>query len=274
MVNFYDISGLCQEFKSIIEQIDNSIGRIRSERDWEYSDSNELDDYIKNGFTEGDFICLYITYNSAKQEFSDIKKEFKSKIDLTNLPEYDIKNIRKNRIELGDFIAYLNIIKIQSNKAIGFLEKIMIPITDKERNKLQDLEDELSKYYPEIQEDYERNIKKAIVSYKEGHILASTLISSRVIIFTLDKFFNHMKKIKGELKEENKTDQIIDYILENKLIDKHDETRTYLIRIMRLARNRYSHNIKEYPDSGDPLSLLDGCLKFIKILSKMKKMCK
>ena len=107
MVNFNDINGLCQEFKSIIEQVDKSIERIRNEHDWEYSDSNELDDYIKNSFIEGDFICLYLMYNSSKQEFNNIKKEFKSKINLTNLPDYDIKNIRQNRIDLADFITSL-----------------------------------------------------------------------------------------------------------------------------------------------------------------------
>lgn len=271
LVNFYDISGLCQEFKSIIEQIDYSINRIRGEHDWEYSNNTDLDNYIKENFTKGDFICIYTMYNSAKQEFYNIKKEFKSKIKLIDIPEYDIKNYRENKIQLGDFITYLNIIKIQSNKAIGFLEKVMVPITDEERNKLKDLEEEFLKYYPKIQEDYEKNINKSFESYRKGHKLASTLISSRVIIYALDEISDQIVEKKGEIKKENKTKQIVEYILENKLIDKHDETRTYLVRIMKLARNRYSHDIKIYPDSGDPLSLLDGCLKFMKILSKMKK---
>ncbi len=265
MKNKLDISGLYSEFSGLIEQIDHSIDRIKNEKDWEYSDSTEEDYTIKSNFRKGDFISYYHIYNSAKKEFNYLKKKINTNINLKELPKID-KNID---IGLTDFIVFLNIIKIQSIKAMGVLEEALTPITDNARNRLKDLEEDFSKFYPKIPQDYKKNIKKAINAYRLGLKLASSLISSRVIIFALDEILNHIKEVKKEVKNGDKIGQIIDFILEKKLIDKHDETRTYLIRISRLARNRFSHNIKSYPDSGDPLSLLDGCLKFVEILSKI-----
>ena len=89
-MNDYDINGLYNEFKSIIEQVDNSIERIRNEKDWEYSHSTDHDAYIKETFDKADFVSCYTTYQSAKQELTKIIKQFNSNIKLKDFSKIEL----------------------------------------------------------------------------------------------------------------------------------------------------------------------------------------
>ena len=263
-----DFNGLYLQFKALIEQIDKAYDRIKNEKEWDHSYSSEEDDFFKRSLRKGDITSYYYMYNSGKQSFNDLKKELNTNVILLDLP----KPVKNYDFALSDAIAIMNIIKIESNKAMGILEKAIYPISNTEINRLESLHSDLSKFYPKIEGEYEKNIEKAIEEYRCGHILASTLISSRVIIYALDAVEKHIEKTEGKLDRKNKTEKIIEFIVKNKLIEKQRETNQYLIKVSKLARDRFSHNIKSYPDAGDPLSLLDGCLKFVEILSKLRKL--
>jgi len=262
-----DIRGLYSHFKALNEQIDKAYDRIKNEKEWDHSYSSEEDDFFKRSLRKGDITSYYYMYNSGKKSFNDLKGELNTNLILTDLP----KPVKNYDFALSDVIAIMNIIKIESSKAMGILEKAIYPISNTEINRLESLHNDLLKFYSKIEGDYEKNIEKAIDEYRCGHILASVLISSRVIIYALDDIEKYIEKKEGKLDRNNKTEKIIEFIVKNKLIEKQRETNRYLIRVSKLARDRFSHNIKSYPDAGDPLSLLDGCLKFVEILSKLKK---
>ena len=86
----------------------------------------------------------------------------------------------------------------------------------------------------------------------------------------MDLINKEIKEDSRKQKSENRNEKIIEFIIKSGLIKKERDTNQNLIRVSKLSRDRFNHNIKSYPDSGDPLSLLDGCLKFCEILSNMK----
>lgn len=267
MENSPNLNGIYHQFNALVEQIDRTYDRIKNEKEWDHSYSSEEDEYFKNSLKRGDIKSFYLIYNSAKKEIEGLEGKTNYSIKLRKLPEPN----KDFNFTLADTFTLLNLIKIESRKAIGVIEKIISPLAPNEINRLGSMERDFEKFYSEIDNDYENNIKKAIEEYKGGHILASTLISSRVIISAFDLLEKHIEKNKGKIEREKRTEKIIEFIIKNDLVKKHRETNQYLLKISKMSRNRFNHNIKSNPDSGDPLSLLDGCLKIVEILSNFEK---
>ena len=157
--------------------------------------------------------------------------------------------------------ALLRTIDIECDKAIGVLESIATPLSKGDLDKLTALRKELEKLSEELQDiNYERNLKEAINEYEKGDYFASALISSRVIIYALNK-------IPGKSDEEK-----VNFLHEKGIIEKgRKDIHESIIKAGRLARNVFSHDIKVFPTPSEAHSLLGDAIGILERVSKVLK---
>lgn len=143
----------------------------------------------------------------------------------------------------------------ECDKALGVLQKLAsLPLTPEVIDKLTSLRQELEKISIDI--NYEKNLKEAIKEYEQGHYLASALISSRVIIYSLNK-------IPGKTDEEK-----LNFLAEKGKIEAgRGDLRKQFIKASKEARNFFSHDIKIFATPEEALSLLSDCVRIVKLVS-------
>lgn len=223
-----DIAGLIEQFKSI-GQMTVNLSKACS--------AGNLLDY------RSEFNALVEEYEDSRRHFDKIKGD--SKIDLKIIYSINMDSeLRKVLIQMP----------IECNKALGVLNKLASPaLTPDEIDKLNSLRQELEKISIDV--NYEKNLEEAIKEHEQGHYLASALISSQVIIYSLDK-------IPGGTDEEK-----LEFLKSNKKIGagRKDEESQFL-KASRIARNFFSHRIDTFPSPEEALSLLSDCVRIVKLV--------
>jgi len=164
------------------------------------------------------------------------------------------------RVNISTIRPILDNVIIGCDVAISGLEEILKPeISPTTLNRLMSLRKELDVLNIDV--DVKKNIEKAISEAEQGHDLASTLISSRVLIYLI-------QKIPGE-KIEEKAKKIANEMVEQKLLPSDrksiiTEARDF-IDIAKKARNIVSHNIHYWPGPEDTLNILSKAVKLVKL---------
>lgn len=191
-------------------------------------------------------------FNQAKVDFDKIRR--KREIDV-----YLITILLPSYLNYGGQKALLTKIKIQCDKAIGVLESIALPLSKTDLDKLTTLRTELNKLSEVLADvNYERNINDAINEYEQGHYLASSLISGRVIKYAMDQIPGDSDKDK------------VKFLREEGIIEKgRKDVQESILKASRKARNFFSHDIKVYPTPSEALSLLSEAFGILKIVSKL-----
>ena len=194
------------------------------------------------------------------EEFNDAKVQFERIRDKQQF-DVNLRSIEKIPSTWAKEKAFLRMLDIECDKAIGVLESIATPLSKDELDKLTALREELEKLsevLPDI--NYERNLKEAIEEYEKGDYLASALISGRVIIYALNQ-------IPGGKDEER-----VEVFKEKGIIGKGKEgeaVRKSIIKASRSARNFLTHNIKGFPAPSEALSLLGDAIVILKLVGKV-----
>lgn len=173
-------------------------------------------------------------YNLRYYEANQVLKVNLHSISITNSSE-------------GQIIGSLRILMAHCDSAVSYFKSTISSISVEQADKLQSLRKQLGQiliYLPEI-EFFTKNIEEAITEFESGHFLASAILSSRVIAYTMDKF-------EGEKDEEK-----IQKLIIKKVIPKdRKDVSTNIMKASRLSRNFLSHNIQIFPSPSDSLSLL------------------
>lgn len=224
-----DVGGLIRQFETIRETV-ISLFNACSKGDWL--------------FFRSEFEALVEEYEDAKNHFDKIKSD--SKIELRSIYTLDDTRIlRKVLIQMP----------IECDKALGVLRKLAAPaLTPDVIDKLNSIRQELEKISIDI--NYEKNLEEAIKECEQDHYLASALIFSRVVIYSLNK-------IPGGTDEEK-----LESLKSNKKIGagRKDEESQFL-KASRRARNFFSHRIDTFPSPEEALSLLSDCVRIVKLVS-------
>jgi hypothetical protein len=183
-------------------------------------------------------------YNDAIKHFDSVKGD-----STTQLKKCHISPRGWNMANLTQII-------VGCNKALGVLNKLISPaLTRDEIDKINSLRNELEKISPKINVNFEKNIEESLKEYEKGHYLASALISSRVIICSLNK-------IPGDTDEEKAK-----YLRREKKIGKgRKDTAQQFLKASRIARNVGSHDIKIFPTPAEALSLLSDSISIVEFL--------
>ena len=197
---------------------------------------------------------------SLVEEFKDAKAHFERIRYERKIGIISLRSIEMPRyMQVSEQKALLREIDIECDKAIGVLGNIATALSKDELDKLSSLVEELEKLsevLPDI--NYERNLSEAIDEYEKGDYLASALISSRVIIYTLNQ-------IPGQSDEEK-----VRFLREKGIIEKdRKDVHESIIKASRRARNFFSHDIKVFPTPSEALSLLGDAIGILEKASKV-----
>jgi hypothetical protein len=96
---------------------------------------------------------------------------------------------------------------------------------------------------------------EGIREYEKGHYLASALISSRVIIYSLDK-------IPGKTDEE----KVKRLRSKGKIEKNRKDLEQQFLKASKKARNFFSHDIKVFASPEEALSLLSDSIRIVKLV--------
>lgn len=202
--------------------------------------------------SKAEFEAIVNQYNDAVIFFNTyVKDNIKSHIDMTlfNVQDYCSNGYAKRIL--------LEII-CQCEKIIGALKKSEVPIPLGDIETLDSLRKELEEISDKTKDiNYCRNLEESVKEYENGHYLASTLISSRVIDFLLSQ-------VSGNTTEEKISSLIKDGLLEKGRRDVKES----IIKSSKLARNFVSHDIGIFPSPSESLSLLSDSITLLKLLKK------
>jgi len=189
--------------------------------------------------------------NILVDEYNDSISEVRKIVEIS-FTSVDIATTRANAK------GVLRQIETQCEKAIRGLRSHLSPISAEEQDRLSKYRSEIEDLASELDKKFVKNMNKTIDVFEEGHYLASTLISSRMVTYLIDR-------IPGEDDEEK-----ADFLEKKGMIEESDEE-SFLIKVKRQARNYFSHDIKAYPDSSDALSLLGDSVKLLKLYIDLKE---
>ena len=144
---------------------------------------------------------------------------------------------------------------------IGTLEKDISALSTKEQKKQEELRKEVSETCENLDPLYEENLNEALDELESGHFLASALITSRVVDYTLTQL-----KIQEDKQEIKSLIKNITEEKSNTILKQQTET------ISRLSRNLYNHRINRFAKSSQAFSLLSDCLFLLDIYEKTLNM--
>jgi len=146
---------------------------------------------------------------------------------------------------------------IECDRISCALDEDISALSFEESKKQEELRKEVAETCENLDTLYEENLNEALDELESGHFLASALITSRVVDYTLKqlKIQEDKQEIKSLIK--NITEEKSDTILKQ-------QTET----ISRLSRNLYNHRIDRFAKSSNAFSLLSDCLFLLDIYEK------
>jgi hypothetical protein len=160
--------------------------------------------------------------------------------------------------------ASLQQIIIECDKVIGALEDDIAILSNTDKTRLDDLSKEATKVCENLDSNFSKNVSASIEELEKGHLLASALITSRIIDFVFSQILG------DNINEKIKT------IIEKKVVQKDDEnSREQIIKANKKARNYLNHRIDTFPEPSQSLSLLGDCIflltLFLEYQNKLEK---
>ena len=136
------------------------------------------------------------------------------------------------------------------------LETLLHPVIEPETlDKLRSLREKLEELEKkDLDLNLARNLREAIAELEQGHHLASTMISARVVRYIVEN-------LPGR-DDDEKVENMVEKGIVHK--DRKDEQKK-LLTTMRLARNYLSHRVDLFPEPQDALLLLAGAFKLAEL---------
>lgn len=192
-----------------------------------------------------DKIALQTT--SMMKDFNENVEDYKKETGI------NLKTIENHGVQ-----ASLSQIIRECDKVIMSIEKNQSLLSSEETDKLDKLRAEASKICENLEDiNFEKNLEESIKESERGHFLASSLITSRIIEYTIERLEG--KTIEEKIKNLVKKDVI--------KVDNED-LKQQIMKASKLSRNYLNHRIDSFAESSDAFSLLGGCLTLLKAASR------
>lgn len=198
----------------------------------------------------------------ADDRIDKLHAEIKKLIEYYNSVHQEASEVigcKLNLISVVDNESVLNQLIAECDLVIDALENDTNLFSVTEKNKLDDLKEEATSICEKLDVHFGRNIEESLMELEKGHFLASALITSRVVDYTLTR-------IKGE-----KIEDKIKNLIETNAIEEYKIRQQQTEKISRLTRNLYIHRIDIYPKSSEAFSLLGDCIFLLDLYAKTVK---
>lgn len=199
---------------------------------------------------------MEIRINKLKKTSEQLIKSYNSNYyDIAKMADVNLKYIQFDNME-----SALNILITECDKVIGALQGEESALTSMEQKKQEELRKEVAETCKNLDPLYEENLNEALDELEGGHFLASALITSRVVDYTLKQL-----KIQEDKQEIKKLIKTVTDEKSNTILKQQTET------ISRLSRNLYNHRIDRFAKFSQASSLLSDCLFLLDVYSKSRK---
>lgn len=242
-----DVKGLIGHFRQIELHASNLLGLLQNIDSSTHATRSEVDSILAE-------------YSDARINFERIRQAKKLQGTLRHISPREFRDRLGNvGVGVGELMGALREVMMQCGKALATLNSLVAPLSEQEVDKLNQIRDELKKL-PSLpsSDSYLENLEAAITEYELGHHLASALISSRVVVYSLSK-------VPG--KEDNDR---IKYLEERGVIPKERSDVTQgIVKASRRSRNFLSHDIQISATPKDSLALIGDAVKITEMVGKL-----
>ena len=227
-----------------LEQIDELLDKRYDEgKEEKRAMSTKLDNFTKVAFSEGNQKVKKLhrsvgviggkrTESEKQERYEDSLKRKKN-----NLQAW------KEQIELEEDVESLYEDEDEKESSENSSEGVKQGFTAIE-NEIIRIEEDLPVYSEEL--------KKSVEELRDGHLLASVMITGRVIDYTLDQI-KSSQQLGGP-------EEVLDYLENNDIADSEGIQITDTIKSY---RDKYTHELGATPPTTDAMIILVGCTKLL-----------
>ncbi|MFW9876886.1 MAG: hypothetical protein ACFFG0_27650 [Candidatus Thorarchaeota archaeon] len=118
----------------------------------------------------------------------------------------------------------------------------------------------------------EENLELAIKHFENGDFLASTLISSRIIIYGINKIPSNQDSDGDILIFKGSPEDKVKFLRQKGIINKDErDKKLNIVKYVKKARDYLVHDIKRLPEASESMALLGDCIDILKILKKIEE---
>ena len=210
-----------------------------------------------------DISTAYNFFNSFNLAREDLMKLQPSLGFTVNIEHFSKSNYTK--IDDDELIGLLNSLIIECKKALGLIKSSMrYSLSDIERDKINSIRKQVN--LMNLSALVEKNVREAINNFEIGNFLACSMITSRVINYTINKFPVEYLPDKKDFIKKGSVEEKIKFLINNKIIKKEQkDQKLRTIKYIKNARDFLVHDLNISPDASDAMSLLGDCLDILKI---------
>ena len=157
---------------------------------------------------------------------------------------------------------------VKSQRKIEFENQL--EINDKQKNSLNSIRDQMKEL--KLEPYLGKNLKNANEHFEWGDFLASALISSRIIVYGINKIPSKTEDSGDKVIFKGSIDEKIKFLREKDIIGKgQSDKKLNIVKYVKKARDFLVHDIKRFPDASESVAILGDCLDILKILKKLKE---
>ncbi len=169
------------------------------------------------------------------------------------------------KLDDDKLIGLLNSLIIECSKALGIIKSsIKYNLSDSEKDKIDSIRKQIN--LMDLSTLVEKNINEAINNFENSNFLACSLITSRVIAYTINKFPTEYLPDKKVFIKKGSAEKKIEFLTDNNIIKKEQKDQQLItIKYIKRARDFLVHDLNVSPDASDAISLLGDCLGILKI---------
>jgi len=242
-----DIQALHEQFQSIFEMSMYHLKAIKKK-----SIITSREEAISYNFFD--------SFNLARLDLLKLQTSLKFTVSIESFP-------KSYYTKLGDdeLIGLMNSLIIECSKALGIIKSsIKYNLSSKEKDKIDSIRTQINQM--NLSTLVEKNINEAINNFENGNFLACSLITSRVITYTINKFPTEYLPDKKVFIKKGSAEKKIEFLTDNNIIKKEQKDQQLrTIKYIKRARNFLVHDLNVSPDASDAISLLGDSLGILKI---------
>ena len=203
---------------------------------------------------------FFDSFNLARLDLLKLQPSLKFIVNIKNYPKSHYTKLNHDNL-----IGLLNSLIIECSKALGIIKSCMkYNFSDNEKDKIDSIRKQIN--LMNLSTLVEKNITKAINNFEIGNFLACSLITSRVITYTINKFPIEYIPDKKVFIKKGSAEKKIEFLTDNNIIKKEQkDQKLRTIKYIKKARDFLVHDLNISPDASDAISLLGDCLDILKI---------
>jgi len=173
-------------------------------------------------------------------------------IDL-ELKKMDLIESQWDKMKKGNFLYIvdnrLRAISLLCGRIISIFNNLATK-TLESKNQFEGLKKEIGELKKLVPINTYKNLKEALEEFESNHLLSSTLICGRIIIFHLDSISHQIGEVIGKLKEKN--------LLQTK------GSNEQILKANKKVRGLFAHDLNYFPSPSEALSIFGDTINIVK----------